>query len=65
MELAKEVHRLARLGVCLLDTDDGGVVVQNGLESYLVVEVKEKRRNNPIHNQILEAVQLQKVEVFS
>jgi len=29
-ELAKDVHRLARLGVCLTDTSDIGVIVQNG-----------------------------------
>jgi len=31
-ELSKEVHRLAHLGVCLLDSDKGGVLVQNGAE---------------------------------
>lgn len=41
-ELSKEVHRLAQLGVFLLDKDGVGVVFQNGLESYLVVEVKQK-----------------------
>ncbi|XP_070041140.1 uncharacterized protein [Nicotiana tomentosiformis] len=39
--LAKEVHRLASLGVRLADSTEGGVIVQNRLES-LVVEVKEK-----------------------
>ncbi|KAH0646256.1 hypothetical protein KY290_035476 [Solanum tuberosum] len=29
-ELAKDVHRLARLEVCLTDTSDRGVIVQNG-----------------------------------
>ncbi|KAH0685662.1 hypothetical protein KY284_016215 [Solanum tuberosum] len=37
-ELAKDVHRLARLGVCLTDTSDCGVIVQNGSESSLVAE---------------------------
>lgn len=39
IELVKDVHRLARLGVCLVDSTDGGVIVQNGLESSLVTEV--------------------------
>lgn len=40
-------------------------MVQNGLESSLVVEVKEKQRNDPMLSLIVEAVQQQKVEVFS
>ncbi|KAH0704841.1 hypothetical protein KY285_019119 [Solanum tuberosum] len=51
-ELAKDVHRLARLGVCLTDTSDCGVIVQNGSESSLVAELKG-------------AVHQQKVGVFS
>ncbi|WMV37378.1 hypothetical protein MTR67_030763 [Solanum verrucosum] len=41
-ELAKDVHQLACLGVCPIDTLDGGVIVQNGSESSLIVEVNEK-----------------------
>lgn len=51
------MHRIARLCVFLLDIDDGGVVVQNSLESYLVVEVKEKQCSGPIISQILDVVQ--------
>ncbi|WMV29648.1 hypothetical protein MTR67_023033, partial [Solanum verrucosum] len=47
-ELAKDVHRLARLGVRLMSISDGGVTVQNGAESSLVVEVKEKQDSDPI-----------------
>ncbi|KAH0739576.1 hypothetical protein KY290_038281 [Solanum tuberosum] len=32
-ELAKDVHRLARLGIRLMDSTEGGVVVMNGAES--------------------------------
>ncbi|KAH0692437.1 hypothetical protein KY285_019534 [Solanum tuberosum] len=49
-ELAKDVHRLARLGVCLMSISDGGVTVPNRAESSLVVE-------GAVHNQ--------RVEVFS
>ena len=42
-ELVKDVHRLARLGVRLMSISDCGVTVQNGKESSLVVEVKEKQ----------------------
>ncbi|XP_070025155.1 uncharacterized protein [Nicotiana sylvestris] len=40
--MMKEVHRLANLGVRLLDSEHGGVVLQNRAESSLVAEVKEK-----------------------
>ena len=32
-ELAKDVHRLDRLGVCLMDSTIGGIVVTNRAES--------------------------------
>ncbi|KAH0744677.1 hypothetical protein KY290_032670 [Solanum tuberosum] len=44
-ELVKDVHRLARLGVHLMDSTEGGVVVMNGAESSLVSEenvIKQK-----------------------
>ncbi|WMV09185.1 hypothetical protein MTR67_002570 [Solanum verrucosum] len=44
----KSVHRLACLGVCLADTSDRGAIVQNGSESSLVVEIKEKQDSDPI-----------------
>ncbi|KAH0776371.1 hypothetical protein KY290_007782 [Solanum tuberosum] len=37
-ELAKYVHRLARLGVRLMDSTEGGIVVTNGAESSLVYQ---------------------------
>ncbi|XP_055824326.1 uncharacterized protein LOC129892804 [Solanum dulcamara] len=37
-ELAKEVHRLARLGVQLIDSGEGGTIVRNGAESSLVAK---------------------------
>ena len=44
-ELVKDVHRLGRLGVRLMIISDIGLTVQNGEESFLVVEVKEKQEN--------------------
>ncbi|WMV08817.1 hypothetical protein MTR67_002202 [Solanum verrucosum] len=46
-ELAKDVHRLARLGVRLMSISHGGVTVLNGAESSLVVGVKENQDNDP------------------
>ena len=39
-ELVKDVHRLARLGVRLVDYTSGGISVNPSSESFLVVEVK-------------------------
>ena len=40
-ELAKDVHRLAILGVRLVDSTSGGVSIHPSSESSLVVEVEE------------------------
>ena len=47
-ELVKDVHRLARLGVCLMSITYNGVTVQNVAESSLVVELKEMQDSEPI-----------------
>ena len=41
-EIVKDIHKVARLGVRLMSISDNGVTVQNGVESSLLVEVKEK-----------------------
>ena len=41
-ELVKYVHRLSHLGVRLMSISDNCVTVQNGVESSLLVELKEK-----------------------
>ncbi|XP_070034521.1 uncharacterized protein [Nicotiana tomentosiformis] len=46
--LAKEVHRLASLGVRLADSSEGGVIVQTRAKLSLVVEVKEKQYNDTL-----------------
>ena len=42
-DLAREVHRLARLGVRLESSTDGGAIVHHKSESPLVAEVKSKQ----------------------
>ncbi|KAH0682275.1 hypothetical protein KY289_020027 [Solanum tuberosum] len=64
-ELAKDVDMLARLGVLFMSISDGGVTVQNGSESSLVGEVKERQDSDPILIQLNGAVPQQRVEVFS
>ena len=61
----KDVHRLARLGVRLMSISDSDVTIQNGVESSLVVEVKEKQKSGPILLELKGAVNNQRVEVFS
>ena len=46
--VAKDMHRIARLGVRLIDSITGGVVVMNGVELSLLFEVKEKQNQDPI-----------------
>ncbi|WMV09566.1 hypothetical protein MTR67_002951 [Solanum verrucosum] len=47
-KLVKKVHRLACLGVYLLNSSEGGVVVMNEDDSSLVSQVKKKYNKNPI-----------------
>ncbi|WMV41365.1 hypothetical protein MTR67_034750 [Solanum verrucosum] len=42
-ELVRDVHRLARLVILLVDSTKGGVMVHNGLESSFVVDMKAKK----------------------
>ncbi|WMV13386.1 hypothetical protein MTR67_006771 [Solanum verrucosum] len=63
-EFAKDVHRLARLGIHLLDSNEGGVVVMNGAESPLVFEVKEKQYQDPIFLELKVNIQKQKLMDF-
>ena len=65
MDLMKDVHRLARLGVRLMSKSDRGVTVHNGSKSSLVVEVKEKKDSDPIFLKLKGANHNQRVEVFS
>ena len=58
----KDVHRLARVGVCLIRISHRGVTVQNAGESSLVVEVKEKQKSDPIFLALKGAVHNQRVD---
>ncbi|XP_070057403.1 uncharacterized protein [Nicotiana tomentosiformis] len=50
--LAKEVHRLSSLGVRIMDSSRGEVIVQHRTELSLVVEVKKKQYNDPLLAQL-------------
>ena len=46
-ELEKYVHRLPRLGVCLMDSTEGGLVVKHKAKSSLALEVKQNQDREP------------------
>ena len=64
-ELMKYVHRIAHTGDRLMSISHNGVIVQNKAESSFVVEVKEKKDNDPIFLEHKGAVHNHRVEVFS
>ena len=50
-ELAKYVHRLAHLGVRLIDFVEWGIEVTSGAELSLVSEVEGEKDSNHVHKQ--------------
>ena len=64
-EIVKDVHRLARLGVCLISKLDSGATFKNGEESSLVVKVMENQDSDPILVELKGAIHNKRVEVFS
>ncbi|KAF3643634.1 hypothetical protein FXO38_20537 [Capsicum annuum] len=59
-----ELIQLANLGIRLLDSEDGGVIVQEVVKSYFGVEAKEKQALDSILMQIKDGVDQQKVMAF-
>ncbi|WMV46617.1 hypothetical protein MTR67_040002 [Solanum verrucosum] len=64
-ELVREVHRLARVGVQLLDSTKGAFMFHNGSESSFVMDVKSKQELNPLLVELKELVLKKSVEAFS
>ena len=64
MELAKYEHRLAHLGVRLMDSTKSGILMINGAESSLLSEVKEKQDQDPILFDLKSNVHKQRVLAF-
>ncbi|KAH0776336.1 hypothetical protein KY290_007747 [Solanum tuberosum] len=64
-ELVRDVHRLARLGVQLVDSTKGGFMVHHSSESSFVVDVKSKQHLDPILMKLKESVLNKSVEAFS
>ncbi|WMV24300.1 hypothetical protein MTR67_017685 [Solanum verrucosum] len=63
-ELVRDVHRLARLGVHLVDSTKGGVMVHNGSKLSFVAHVKAKQDLHPILVNLKEVVRKKSVEAF-
>ena len=64
MEFAKYEHKLACLGVRLMDSTKRGILVTNGAELLLVTEVKEKQDQDPILFDLKPNVHKQRVLAF-
>ncbi|WMV13507.1 hypothetical protein MTR67_006892 [Solanum verrucosum] len=64
-ELVREVHKLARLGVQLVDSAKGGVMVHDGSEWSFVVDDKAMQSLDPILVDLKEAILKKFVEAFS
>ncbi|WMV08908.1 hypothetical protein MTR67_002293 [Solanum verrucosum] len=64
-ELVRDVHRLARLGVQLVDSTKGGFMVHNGHESSFVMDVKSKQHLDSILVKLKESVLNKSIEAFS
>ncbi|XP_070056515.1 uncharacterized protein [Nicotiana tomentosiformis] len=59
-QLTREIHHLACLGVQLVNSNDGGGVLQNTAKSSLVAEVKERKYKDPELVELRERVLQQK-----
>ena len=64
IELVCGVHRLPRLGVKLVDSTKGGVMIHHSSESSFVVDVKSKQHLDPILMKLEESVLEKSVEAF-
>jgi len=63
-ELVRDVRRLARLGVQLVDSTKGGVLVHNGSESSFVMDVKSKQDLDPMLMKLKDSVLNKSIEAF-
>ncbi|TMX05440.1 hypothetical protein EJD97_021538, partial [Solanum chilense] len=64
-ELVKDVHRLARLGVRLVDSTSGGVSVHPSSESFLVFKVKNGQHVDPVLMELKYSVLIKMIESFA
>ncbi|WMV45678.1 hypothetical protein MTR67_039063 [Solanum verrucosum] len=60
----RDVHRLAQLGVQLVDSTKGGVMVHDGSKSSFVSDMKANQDLDPTLVELKEAVLEKSIEVF-
>jgi len=63
-ELARHVHRFARLSARLVDSAKGGVMVHKGSESFFATDVKAKQCLDSTLVELKEVVLRKSVEAF-
>ncbi|XP_070020097.1 uncharacterized protein [Nicotiana sylvestris] len=63
-QLTREIHQLDCLGIRLVDSGNGGVVLQNTEKSSLIAEVKERQYEDPELVELRERVPQQKKPVL-
>ncbi|WMV54661.1 hypothetical protein MTR67_048046 [Solanum verrucosum] len=63
-ELVRDFHRLARLVVDLVDSNEGSVIVQNGSELSLIADVKAKKDLDLILVDLKKSVSKKTIEAF-
>ena len=63
--LVKYRHKVARLGVWLVDSTSGGVLVHPSCESSLVVEVKEGQHLDSLFMELKDSVLVKMNESFA
>ena len=64
-ELVREVHKLARLGVRLVDSTSWGVLAHPSFESSLVVEVKKDQHLDPMLMELKDSVLINMNESYA
>ncbi|XP_055830782.1 uncharacterized protein LOC129899792 [Solanum dulcamara] len=64
-ELVRDVYRLAHLGVRLVDSEGGGVFVQNGSGSSLMADVKENKYSDTALAKLKKVISKKAIEAFS
>ena len=55
-ELVKDIHRMARLEVRLVDSTSGGISVHPSSVSFFVIEVKEGHQLDPLLMELKDSV---------
>ena len=64
-KLAKQVHRLARLGVWLVDSTSGGITIHPSSEASFLGEVKKVKHLDPMLMELKDSVLLKMNESFA